>query len=119
MRFRASPPIRALLGAALALAAGLLLPGVASATCGDYVHIQTADAPAGPRPCHGPECSKAPAGPAVPLTAPVLSADSDQSSVVVEASSDNRPASGEAARHNPSVVSIRLTSTIFHPPRAI
>jgi hypothetical protein len=120
MYFRLRLPIRAVAAAALALAGVLMLPGGASATCGDYVHIQTDDPPAPPRPCHGPQCSKAPATPIVPMTAPVpSSSESEQPSLVVDTEPGGRPSAGWAAGHTRFPLPIRLTSSIFHPPRAI
>jgi hypothetical protein len=118
-------PIRALAAAALVVAGFAFAPGSAAASCGDYVHVQTTspahnDAPVQPQPpCHGPGCSKAPTAPPVPLTAPVpSSSETDQSSVVLESGSDDRPGSGWAATRAADTYPIRLTSSIFHPPRA-
>ena len=120
MRLLPRLPIRTLAAAVLAFAGVALLPGTAPASCGDYVRVQTHDeAPAPPRPCHGPECSKAPAAPALPLTAPVLSScGSDQSPVVLQSDADDRPSPGRAAAGTSAARPVRLTSSIFHPPRA-
>jgi hypothetical protein len=119
-------PIRALTAAALVVVGFAFAPGRAEASCGDYVYVQTANqtpeiAPIQPQPpCHGPGCSKAPAAPPVPLTAPVSSSsETDQSPVVLDADSDDRPGSGWAAGHRAAAQPIRLTSSIFHPPRAV
>lgn len=117
-------PIRVLAAAALAVAAVALSPGGAAASCGDYVRIGAEQAtshhpPAIPKvPCHGPGCSKAPA-PLVPLTAPVQTrSDSEQLPALVAtaaAAYSGRGWSHSTAAHPQP---IRLTSAIFHPPRA-
>src|SRR6478672_6537113 len=75
---RLSSPALAAVG--LVLAGIALTPGTAAASCGSYVTIMGHADASGPSPvapvvpCHGPGCSKAPAAPAVPLTAPISSA---------------------------------------------
>src|SRR5215218_1784280 len=118
-------PFPALAAVGLVLAAVALAPGTAAASCGSYVTIQGhtdagAPAPNPPAvPCHGPGCSKAPASPALPLTAPVRSStDSDQPSAHSDSSAD--PTAGPGWRQFQPVDShpVPVASSIFHPPRA-
>ena len=109
-------PVRATAAAALAVAALAVAPAGANGSCGDYVQVVTDPQPTHePAPCPG--CSKAPASPILPLTAPILS-PSEQSVTLTELPTDTRSIRGWA--HSPCATwhPVRLTSTIFHPPRA-
>ena len=115
-------PIRAVAAAVLAVAGVALAPGGAAASCGDYVQIVTdhkpAHQPAGPAaPCPG--CSKAPATPILPLSAPVGSpSESEQSVALTDPAGGTRPVPGWARAMAANPHPVRLTSSIFHPPRA-
>jgi hypothetical protein len=112
-------PIRTLAAASLAFVGVTALPGIITASCGDYVHVQTHDeAPIAPQPCHGPECSRVPASAALPLTAPVPSSESDDPTVIINADADHRPSPGWAAGVATDAHPVRVTSSTFHPPRA-
>jgi len=116
-------PYPALVAVGLVLGTVALTPGTTAASCGSYVTIEGADHSGQPPvpavPCHGPGCSKAPAAPAMPMTAPVNSSSgSDQSAVEGESATEH---SGETCWRRPLSVDrhpTRLTPSIFHPPRA-
>ena len=114
-------PIRAFAASVLAVAGVALAPGGAAASCGDYVHVVTDHPPASPHgpaaPCPG--CSKAPAPPAIPLTAPVGSpSESEQSVALTSLAGGARPVPGWRRWTTASPQPVLLTSSIFHPPRA-
>lgn len=118
-------PSRAVAAALLAVVGVALAPTGATASCGNYVQIgiekpKSHHEPAAPAaPCQGPGCSQGPAMPVLPLTAPVLSAtDSEQSVAATGPISDTRPASGRSDPYAVNELPARLTSSIFHPPRA-
>ena len=116
--------IRVLAAAALVVVGFALAPGRRWRVGGDYVHVQTMDqshedAPAQPQPpCHGPGCSKAPAAPLVPLTAPVLTSSETATNrpSFWNPCADDRPGRRWAGgRH--SRRSYRSTHLLdFHPP---
>ena len=115
-------PVRAVAIAVLAVAGLAVAPGGAAASCGDYVQIvtdhQPTPQPAAPvAPCPG--CSKAPATPILPLSAPVGSpSESEQSVALTNPAGGARPVPGWARSTATSPHPVRLTSSIFHPPRA-
>ena|SRR5947209_516593 len=124
MRLAFPLPIRAAASAVLALAGLALAPGTGTASCGDYVQVQTNQpteehTPPAPCPCHGPQCSKAPATPAVPVTAPIrITAGSEQPVTTGEAGLPPFHEPGWALSNADSDPPVRLTTSIFHPPRA-
>ena len=124
MRLISRLPYPALVAAGLVLGGIALTPGTAAASCGNYVIVQNEDHTGQPQPvpavpCHGPGCSKAPAAPALPMTAPVSSSTgNDQPTADLDSATDASNASSWG-RLLPNVEHpIRLTSSIFHPPRA-
>lgn len=124
-RVRPSPDLRFAGGALLLACAVACAPARARAECGDYVHIpngtQAADhqgdpAP-GPKPCHGPNCSKAPAAPVTPLPAPAPTPPEAKACPaglrdVGDGQSSWRLPPATAGRPT------QLPSSVFHPPRA-
>src|SRR5262245_47042971 len=123
--------------ALLLAAAACLTPGRASAECGDYVtirngpadpahHATTRDAtpqpdqaPARP-PCHGPNCSSAPARDPSPL--PPVAPTGLQPKELTQhpaAAADPDAGPGSALDRDPSSARpVRRASSVFHPPRA-
>lgn len=117
-------PIPAVVAAGLVVAGVALQPGIAAAACGDYVIVQkpadTGDpAPHPATPCHGPGCSKAPAAPLAPVTAPVrATADSDHLSAVVDSGVAGASRSQWAYAAAEGDRPVQAPAPIFHPPRA-
>src|SRR5687767_4518154 len=114
-------PVRALAAAVLAVAGLAVVPAGAAASCGDYVQIvadhQPTPQPASPAaPCPG--CSKAPATPILPISVPVRSpSESEQSVALTTPAAGAHPLPGWARSTATSPHPVRLTSSIFHPPR--
>jgi hypothetical protein len=133
---RSWPRSRALAGAVVTLVVHLWLTNSAArAACGDYVtfgraaemqaHIATVpadkngkhqQAPASPRPCSGPHCSRAPAAPSPAPAVPPTSQE-QQSAVsplsIVVAANNSRELDLEGRAPQLSQFALR----IFHPPR--
>jgi hypothetical protein len=115
------------------LAAYLFTPGTAQAGCGDYhqtnkfgqglassqdAHPAADHLPGSesPKPCSGPNCSRAPAVPTVPPTTPTRTTDLDMGwclDGLLLVSLD--PSVHGSAQQNPQP--IRFPSDVFHPPR--
>jgi hypothetical protein len=101
-------------------------PSVARAGCGDYVVTKgahaahQADMPGAPhKPCHGPNCSGAPAAPQ-PLSVPTvtLTGPSEWGWLTAMAA-PVPPHSGDCLADFASPNPTHLASGIFHPPRAV
>jgi hypothetical protein len=125
-------PIAALAGAILALAAGLIAPSTAQASCGNYVMLKGSShgandngsmlnrTPLAPTdhkaPCSGPECrqgSQAP--PLVPPAPPPTGVDKEGCSVALVLLAEFDPTFhwlSDSSSHP-----IRRVVTIYHPPR--
>ena len=124
---------RRLGAAAMLFAASLAAPADVEATCGDYlwmpehnagqVHHRAAadEGPVThsgdrPHPCSGPQCSRAPQAPLVPVPAPVTVDTHDQGLLAAMQPAAGRddvawPARDAAARP------LIFSSSIFRPPR--
>ena len=112
-------PVRAVAAAVLAVAGLAVAPGGAAASCGHYVQIVTDHQPTPQPAAPCPGCSKAPATPILPLSAPVGSpSESEQSVALTNPAAGTRPVPGWARSATTSPQPIRLTSSIVHPPRA-
>ena len=121
--------------AAFLLAGGFFVsPGRASADCGDYVTIagqpsahhamppaddtKPTDSPR--RPCNGPNCSKRQDSPITPSRAPVTPTG-ETKSLEVRIGADLPPDSDGGWRllDATSAQPIRMSRSIFHPPRSV
>ena len=122
MSFLSDLPYRTLVTAILVVGGLALLPGKAVATCGSYVVLENAHPAPQDRPpqrCDGPECSRAPSTPALPLTAPVSErSSSEQSSIPSETDAEDCFRPGWATFQTAADQPVHLPSAIFHPPRA-
>ena len=121
------------LGALALLAAVALLgsAGTASAGCGDYVTVLTADGsvrqaadhdPAGAarRPCHGPNCSAQKPLPTAPVTVPLAQAPSSLESALAATTADRTHKSRSGFPFDPSCgPTVSRPSAPFHPPRSV
>jgi hypothetical protein len=103
----------------------LMLPRMARASCGDYVHIgghkrPTADqqTPRPPAPCHGPNCSRGPTQP--PITpAPVPPATGERWAVPLGRLSLPQLERGAPADTQPLAHGVRRPSPPSPPPRLL
>lgn len=124
MRLIPRLPFPALVAVGLVLGGIALTPGTAAASCGSYVIVQNEDYTGQPQPvpavpCHGPGCSKAPAVPVLPMTAPVASSTgTEQPTAEFDSIPRAIKSSGWGYLNPVDQHPIRLTSSIFHPPRA-
>jgi hypothetical protein len=110
----------------------VFLPGSASASCGDYVHIAPAglitdanlkaheNEPASPVPapcgCHGPQCGNAPLPLVPPASAPSHAGQNE--AIVDPGLRCDLALNGVVIRTEGASFSIELVVCIFHPPRA-
>ena len=111
-------------GVLLVLGGLALFPEMASAQCGNYVTIlgspsasqQMPDEHMPKAPCNGPGCSQLPSVPFTPLPAPIVT--NVESKACVDFLGQPPQSAGERA--NPDANSdrpVRMSNSIFHPPR--
>jgi len=111
---------------AVIFGAGLFAPSAAHAECGSYVvytnPAQPADMPPmgehkSPTGCHGPNCSKVPQAPPMPLAPPNLRILADQTVLVSAGDSlaPPSPQSGPIESADGDVVG--QPTDVYHPPR--
>lgn len=122
MRLVARLPLPLVAALGLGVGGAALAPGAAAASCGDYVTVvdrldgDGPTHPLPPAPCPG--CSKAPAPPAAPLTAPTTGvSDSDHPTAAAEPGPAHGSASRWAVGRQFECRPIRPAGSIFHPPR--
>lgn len=126
---RPATPATRVTGAAILLAVGFWVStGTAAASCGDYVIIDGQPAahgtnptghPASPgRPCHGPNCTAAPAPAPVPMTAPppVEPGAKEVAARVADETADVHSDCGRASL-DADGRPISRPSSPYHPPR--
>jgi hypothetical protein len=111
---------------ALAIVGTLLLaPGIARASCGDYVHVaghKTPEidrpAPRPPAPCHGPNCSRGPTQPPItPAPSPPLAGE--RWAVPLGQLILPEPDRATLSDGRPSAHGIRRSSPPSPPPRPV
>jgi hypothetical protein len=106
--------------AAIVLLAAAFAPGKAHAECGDYVMVgkHAADGMSSKPavPCHGPHCSQRSNMPLVPPAPPPSAAPVDWAAFIARLHVPT-DSGRDFLRGDISAYPIRLTDSIFHPPR--
>jgi hypothetical protein len=114
-------------GIALAvLAAMALCPSRSQAACGDYVHIEKANAgdtgkaPTPKPPCDGPNCSNRQAPPAAPMSIPVTETEvSKPLAKLMEAFDPSDAIRIRLLTRTSFTLPEPAPTSIFHPPRSV
>ena len=102
-------------------------PDRASAGCGEHGTIFaggglptpppiTGDGPSPKRPCHGPNCSEAPAAPQVPPSAPVSVPVNDVKACLT-GPADPREGSSRPVEPTAEPLPVGRALPVYHPPR--